>query len=292
RDLGIGFGTFAAMGAISQYVAPKLGSSLLGRVEAGAEGGLVGGTADAALTDALYMEKPTFKDLGKIANYTAFGAMLGATSYFEDAAREKWNSLRQQTEAAATGGTDQSDQTTDKKIDPLLQQSIEKNQEIFNQSPDDVVPATKQLYEVRFRKVTAADGESVPTLENPGGEQVAQGHWVAQRLDDAGQPVYEHGQLNQWPISESKIAKTYQVDPDTLANQAEFVAPTRTDGPPVYMVQLKQPVTIQTSWGTMNGNPGDWLANYDYNAGNKSPGQDYAIVSSTSFDQTYQRKSP
>ncbi len=181
-------------------------------------------------------------------------------------------------------------QTTDKKLAPAaeltVEQSVANSQRVFNDG--DVLPAQKQLYEVKFRKVTNPNGEMVPTLENPTGETVQQGHWVAQRLDANGQPVIERGQVNQWPIStDAKVAKTYNVDPETLATKTEFVAPTRVDAPPVHVVQLTEPIKIQTKWGAMDGKPGDWLANYDFNATTNTPGSDYAIISGTSFGQTY-----
>lgn len=236
KEVGIGFGTFAVMGAITEKMAPRMGKSLLGRVETGAEGGLAGGTADAALTDLLYLKKPDYKDLYKVANYTAFGAMLGATSYFEDAIKAKWKTY--------TGAKEQVAETkAAPEVDPKVQQSIEANQEVFKQSGNDVVTTQKQLYDVSFRKVTAPEGEKIVTLENSGGETVKQGQWIAQRLDAQGQPVYERGQLNQWPITEGKILKTYNVDPNTLSSQTEFVAPTKVGGAPVHMVQLKEPLT-------------------------------------------------
>ena len=303
RDVGIGFGIFGAMGAVTSWAAPKLGSSLLGRVEAGAEGGLAGGTTDAVMTDLLYWQKPAFADLQKVGKYTAFGAMLGATSYLEDDLKSRWENAKKSFEQAhpanqpdaskpadgakpadATKAVEKT--TTETAPDEAVQQSIARSQAVFNDS--DVLPAQKQLYDVKFRKVTSPDGERVPTLENPGGEAVQQGHWVATRLDGNGQPVIERGQVNQWPMSsEAKIAKTYNVDAESLAGKTEFVAPTRIDAPPVHVVQLNEPITINTKWGTMDGKPGDWLANYDYNATTSTPGHDYAIISGTSFKQTY-----
>lgn len=297
RDVGIGFGVFSAMGAVTSWAAPKLGPSLLGRVEAGAEGGFAGGATDAVMTDLLYWERPALRDLQKIGKYTAFGAALGSTSYFEDELKNRWESAKKSFDQTNT--VNQADvnkvvdgnQSGDKKMtapaaELTVEQSVAKSQAVFNDS--NVVPAQKQLYEVKFRKVTNPNGESVPTLENPGGETVQQGHWVAQRLDANGQPVIERGQVNQWPIStDAKVAKTYNVDPATLATQTEFVAPTRVDAPPVHVVQLTEPIKIQTKWGAMDGKPGDWLANYDFNAATNTPGSDYAIISGTSFEQTY-----
>jgi hypothetical protein len=37
----------------------------------------------------------------------------------------------------------------------------------------------------------------------------------------------------------------------------------------------------------MNATSGDWLANYDYNLATKTPGTDFAVISNTSFGQTY-----
>jgi hypothetical protein len=264
RDLGIGFGTFAAMGYATQLIAPKLGPSLVGRVEAGTGEGIAAGGAEVALRDVAYMEAPSVKNLRTIANYAAFGAMLGATGYVEDTVKAKI-------------------------ADHLVQRSIKTNQQIFQQADEtnDVVPAQKQLYNVQLRKVTGANGERIPTLENPKGEMAKQGDWIATRLDADGQPVYERGQVNQWPIVEKKIPKTYDVDAANLKSATSLVAPTRVDGPPVPVVHLNAPLAVHTPWGHMNATSGDWLANYDYNLATKTPGTDFAVISNTSFGQTY-----
>lgn len=286
RDVGIGFGVFGAMGAVTAYAAPKFGNSLLGRVEAGAEGGFAGGATDAAMTDFLYWQKPGVRDLEKIGKYTAFGATLAATSYFEDDLKSRWENAKRSFEQSSSHAQPESAKPLESKPAMTVEESVAKSQSVFNDA--DVVPAGKQLYEVKFRKVTDPAGERVPTLENPAGETVQQGHWVAQRLDANGQPVIERGQVNQWPIStDAKVAKTYNVDPETLATKTEFVAPTRVDAPPVHVVKLTEPITIQTKWGSMEGKPGDWLANYDFNSATNTPGSDYAIISATSFEQTY-----
>lgn len=263
RELAIGFGAFAAMGAVTEYMAPKLGKSFLGRVGAGAEGGLTAGTTEVALRNLLYLRRPVLSDLKTIGHYTAFGAVMGATGYAEDSLKAKWNDYK-------------------------LQKSIETNQRLFNEGGDHVMSAQKQLYDVRFRKITNPQGESVPTLENPGGESAKPGHWVAQRLDARGQVVIENGKPNQWPISESKILKAYEVKPETLASQVEFVAPTKTGGPAVHVLKLDKPLKMTTSWGSLKGSAGDWLANYDFNAALKQAGKDFAIITDTSFKQTYQ----
>ena len=265
RDIGISFGTFAAIGAVAEYMAPKMGNTFLGRVGAGAEGGFTGGLTQVALTDTLYLQKPGLNDLQTIGKYTAFGAALGAVDYMQERLQNKLHELR-------------------------LQQSIQANQDIFKDAADSVQTATKQLYDVKFRKVTNPAGERVPTLENPAGEAVKSGDWIAQRLDANGKVVVENGRLNQWPIKEGKIPKTYNVTPEAMAGKTEFIAPTRIDGPPVHMVKLDEPIKILTPWGSMTGNPGDWLANYDYNPNLKLPGTDFAIITYTSFKQTYQFK--
>lgn len=289
RNVAISAGTFAAMGAISDYVGPKAGNSFVGKVMAGGEGGLAGGEAEVGLRDLLYQRKPTYEDLKTIGKYTAFGAMVGAADYAETALRDKLN-VPGDPGKGATPEKETSSPTAGAADDAALEKSVQTNRNIFSQAADsnEVLAAKKQLYEVKFRKVTDAAGEKIPTLENPAGEPVQAGQWVAQRLDAHGQPVIERGQLNQWPMNEAKIAKTYQVDPQTLATQTEFVAPTRVDGPIVHMVQLKEGLSIQTKWGTMEGRPGDWLANYDYDPASKVAGHDYAIVSGPSFQQTYE----
>lgn len=184
RDVGIGFGVFAAMGAVTSYAAPKLGNTFVGRVEAGAEGGFAGGATDAAMSDLLYWQKPGVRDLEKIGKYTAFGATLAATSYFEDDLKTRWENAKKSFEQAnsveVVDSKTADSKTADSKVvapELTVEQSVANSQTVFNNS--DVVPATKQLYEVKFRKVTNPAGEKVPTLENPAGETVQQGHWIA-----------------------------------------------------------------------------------------------------------------
>jgi hypothetical protein len=172
-----------------------------------------------------------------------------------------------------------------------LAESIENNQGVFRAAAEDdaIVASKKQLYNVKFEQVTEEGGRILKTLENRvEGESVPQGKWIATRLDDAGQPVIEDGMTNSWALDAKKLAKTYQVTPEQIEAGGEFVAPTRVDGPVVHMTQLKEPITIQTPWGEMTGKPGDWLANYDFDAATGQAGKDYAIVSETSYAQTYE----
>jgi hypothetical protein len=102
----------------------------------------------------------------------------------------------------------------------------------------------------------------------------------------------ERGMVNQWSVTDKTILKTYQTTPDELSTASKFIAATKTDAPPVNMVKLTQPITIQTSWGPMNGLPNDYLANYDYDPLTGQPGQNYAIVTNSSYSQTYQPVPP
>lgn len=176
-----------------------------------------------------------------------------------------------------------------------LANSVKSSQGIFSEAAEDggkgVVESTKQLYNVRFEKVTEDAGRRLFTLENRSeGVLVPKGAFIATRLDGAGNPVIEDGIQNSWSMQAAKIGKTYQVDPATLEGSTDFVAPTRVDGPSVHMVQLDKPAEIITKWGVMKAKIGDWLANYDYNQANGTPGNDYAIVSGESYKQTYQPK--
>jgi hypothetical protein len=168
-----------------------------------------------------------------------------------------------------------------------LQASIARNQGLFKAAGDDdaVMTAQKQSYNVMFKKIT--EPGVVKTLENRAGEPVQPGQWMAIRLDANGQPVIEDGITNQWPVTEKAILKAYQASPENF-QQPEFIAGTKTGGAPVHMVQLTEPITIKTPWGSMSGKAGDWLANYDYDAATGTPGNDYAIVTGTSWTQTYE----
>jgi hypothetical protein len=175
----------------------------------------------------------------------------------------------------------------------LVKESVAKNQGIFadaNANSDGgVLVAQKQDYNVMFRQIT--EPTKIATLENPNGEDVQPGHWIATRLNADGSPNIERGMVNQWPVTEKTILKSYKASPDDLT-QSQFIAGTKTDGPPVHMVQLKEPIVVNTSWGQITGRPGDWLTNYDYDSATQTAGKDYAVVSSTSFGQTYEPVAP
>lgn len=165
--------------------------------------------------------------------------------------------------------------------------SVAKNQTVFDGSVE-VTPSLKQAYNVRFEKVSEpTQVQTLEGLESAETQTANPGDWIATRLNADGTPNIEHGIENKWTIKQNKIAKTYQVTPEELEGQTSLVAGTRTDAPPVNMVQLTEPLTIDTPWGSMSGKPGDYLANYDFDPATGKPGSDYAIVTKTSYDQTY-----
>jgi hypothetical protein len=171
-----------------------------------------------------------------------------------------------------------------------LDQSIAQNQSIFRAAATDdgdgVITAVKQSYNVQFRRLTAP--ELVPTLENPAGQTAEAGQWVATRLNADGTPNIENGMVNQWPVTEKAMLKTYQITPDQLPGTDNLTAATRTDAPPVHMVKLTNDIKFKTSWGELSGRAGDYLSNYDYSTATGQPGSDFAIVTASSFNQTYQ----
>ena len=170
-----------------------------------------------------------------------------------------------------------------------LEKSIGSNQEIFRQAgnEDAIVPSTKQYYNVAFEKATEPRTiQSLESMKTGETESVSPGQWIATRLDDQGNPVIENGIKNSWAVTEKNMLKTYELNASDLEGQSSVVAATRTGAPPVHMVQLKEPLTIKTSWGTMSGDKGAWLANYDY--ANGQPGHDFAIITDLSYNQTYQ----
>jgi hypothetical protein len=178
--------------------------------------------------------------------------------------------------------------TTAEAVNVDLEQSIAANQNLLRAATDkdSVVSATKQAYDVMFEKIT--EPGTVPTLENPSGALLQPGEWLATRLGPDGNPVVENGIINRWPVTDKTILKTYQTTPEELNGALKLILGTRTDAPPVHMVQLREPLDIVTSWGKMHGDVGAWLANYDYNPATGEPGTNFAIVSSISFKQTYQ----
>ena len=175
-----------------------------------------------------------------------------------------------------------------------VEESVARTQSLFKQATSDdgdgIIPSTKQDYNVMFQKVL--EPTKIPTLENPAGADVQPGQWIATRLNSDGTPNMERGMVNQWSVTDKTILKTYQTTPDELSTASKFIAATKTDAPPVNMVKLTQPITIQTSWGPMSGLPNDYLANYDYDPVTGQPGQNYAIVTNSSYSQTYQPVPP
>lgn len=174
-----------------------------------------------------------------------------------------------------------------------IEHGIKLNQGIFRaaQQSGDVLEAQKQFYNVRFDKVL--EPTRLITLENRGeGELVQAGQWIATRLDGSGNPVFEDGVQNSWPVKAAQILKAYQVDAAQLENSNSLIAPTKTGGPTVHMVKLDQPISFKAAWGEIKGAIGDWLSNYDYDRINGIPGRDYAVVSKTSFHQTYEPVKP
>lgn len=168
------------------------------------------------------------------------------------------------------------------------EESILQSQATFNAklAEDAVMAARKQAYNVRFEKVTK-EGTLVKTLENPEGEVTEVGNFIATRLDDNGMPVIENGMVNQWPIKAKDIPKRYNTTADELATTDSVVLPTRTDGPPVHVVEAPAGTKIETSWGPVKLEKPGYLANYDFDAIAGKPGTDFNLISQRSFDQTY-----
>ncbi len=180
-----------------------------------------------------------------------------------------------------------------------VHKSVMESRALFREAVEngDVITTKKQLYEVRVTRVTGDKPIKVETLECPDGEIAYPGQFIVQRLDKFGFPVIERGMVNQWPVSEAKkIAKTYNIDLATLnaldSEHPSTVAKTRTDGPLVNMIQIKAEggIKIKTPWGEMSGAKGDWLANYDFEAG--KPGSDFSLVDADAFSRNYSTDAP
>lgn len=139
-----------------------------------------------------------------------------------------------------------------------LQNSITKNQSLFNDAAKDggVVPNEKQLYNVRFNKVTEPTEVASIEATKAGTTELAKpGQWIATRLNDDGTPNIENGVQNSWPVTEKTILKTYETTPEQLASSNEVVAPTKVGGQPVHMIKLDQPLAIKTSWAARAAKP-------------------------------------
>ncbi len=171
-----------------------------------------------------------------------------------------------------------------------LKNSIAENQALFKEalSLSELMEARKSLYNVQFERVIEPEGRYIATLDNPS-VMVKQGDFIATRLNPDGTPNLERGQVNQWSMRAEKIAKTYKTTVDAL-NQStgKIVAPTRIDGPTVHMIRAKTGGKIQTKWGAMTYEAGDWLANYDYDKLACKPGNDYDVITDVSRKATYE----
>ncbi|MBS1955126.1 MAG: hypothetical protein JST89_13140 [Cyanobacteria bacterium SZAS-4] len=171
-----------------------------------------------------------------------------------------------------------------------INESVARSQSLFQTAGEQgqIVPSVKQLYQVRFERV-GPGGQTIPTIENPAGIQVPEGNWIATRLNADGTPNVENGIMNRWTPSVKDITSKYLITPEQLAaSNGDITGFTNTAAAPVHMIRLEAPTTIQTEWGPMTGQAGDWLANYNYNTATGVAGDNYAIVSSQSYRQTYQ----
>ncbi len=170
-----------------------------------------------------------------------------------------------------------------------INESVARSQSLFQQAGEQgqIVPSVKQSYQVRFERV-GPGGTTIPTLENPAGVSVPEGNWIATRLNADGTPNFERGIMNRWTPSARDITSKYLITPEQLASSnGEISGFTNTSAPPVHMIRLDAPTTIQTGWGPMTGQTGDWLANYNYNTATGAAGDNYAIVTAHSYSQTY-----
>lgn len=170
-----------------------------------------------------------------------------------------------------------------------INESVGQSQSLFQAAGEQgqIIPSVKQSYQVRFDRV-GPGGQTVPTLENPVGVQVPEGNWIATRLNADGTPNIENGIMNRWTPPVKDITSKYLITPEQLAaSNGEITGFTNTNAGPVHMIRLQAPTTIQTEWGPMSGNAGDWLANYNYNTAAGAAGDNYAIVTARTYQQTY-----
>jgi hypothetical protein len=170
-------------------------------------------------------------------------------------------------------------------------------QRYFGDHIDDMIQARKQLYRVKFERITpemaGEDGTvRVPTLENPEGQIERPEQWIATRLNPDGSPNMERGLINQWTVETKTILKTYVSTPEQLEGTSSITLPTRTDAPPVHMVPLEGPTRFMSDWGPQVGDGTGWLANYDFDVAARTPGSSFAIITGPSFGQTYEAANP
>lgn len=310
QDFGAGAVDVGA-GIAGGYVGSRVGGALVGKMRPGNEGT---SKSESAETKPAPAETKTVSKNGKEANIANASAQQQQSPDVSGAAQGQGDPTQAAAQGANQGDPTQGNAQTrgdggrvrvggDKAprvVKPetaasgaaaeaplTVEQSVANNQSVFSKAADTVIAAKKQAYNVQFTRIEKPT--LVPTLENPAGQTAEAGQWIATRLNADGTPVMENGMVNQWPVKAETILKTYRTTPEQLQNSTSFIAGTKTDAPPVHMVQLKQDMTIMTKWGEMKGKVGDWLANYDYDAATQKAGENYAIVSKESFKQTYER---
>lgn len=136
--------------------------------------------------------------------------------------------------------------------------------------------ARKVAQSVHLRRLEKP--ELIPTKENRSPvEETKEGVWVVTRLDSNGQTVNANdGKIDQWCADLAGVQKNYEVSAELLA-KGEGVTCSKADATR-RVVRLTSSVTIQTRWGDMNGEAGDYLSNSDYNEVDKMAGQKFAII--------------
>lgn len=171
-----------------------------------------------------------------------------------------------------------------------VEESVQHTQDLFNRAKASgtLLRTKKQYYAVKIERIDAQDGAKVSTRENRAGEQAGKGDWIIRRLDDQQKVVIApDGQPDQWVSTQKQMLKSYVVPEDTLEH-GQGVVWTKQDGNTVMMVELAADIQIQTPWGAMNGEAGDYLANYDYDSVAGEPGKDYARVARDAWQATYE----
>jgi hypothetical protein len=116
------------------------------------------------------------------------------------------------------------------------------------------------------------DGGHIRTRETPAGDP-----GVAFQAGDA---ILTGTSKETWPIARATFEATYApVAGGRMGRDGKFFKKPA----PILGVQMDEPFAVTASWGRLEGEPGDWLVQYD------EAGNDFGIVGHALFEQTYDR---
>ena len=138
--------------------------------------------------------------------------------------------------------------------------------------------AAKWFHARKTRPIQAKRLESAQTVKTlEGEEQVEAGHYLCRG---------EAGDI--WPQAEKDLTRRYTATGIVDADGWQKYQPN-PDAEGVMATQIDHPFTVETSWGTLSGKPGDYLLKNWRDRDIVYP-EDVWIVDQTLFQQTYEAR--